>query len=108
EQEISEAALTPGNDRESAILATLDPGSYTAIVAGRNNVGGLGLTEIYDLQQSGERLMNISTRGLVGLDDGVMIGGVIITGADPATVLFRAIGPSLAGAGIQNPCGDPT
>ena len=77
-------------------------------MAGRNNAGGIGLTEIYDVQQSGGRLMNISTRGFVGLDDGVMIGGVIITGVDPATVLFRAIGPSLAGAGIQNPLLDPT
>jgi hypothetical protein len=108
EQEISETALAPGNDRESAILATLDPGSYTAVVSGRNNAGGIGLTEIYDVQQSGGRLMNISTRGFVDLDDGVMIGGVIITGADPATLLFRAIGPSLAGAGIQNPLLDPT
>lgn len=108
EREISETTLAPGNDRESAILATLDPGSYTAIAAGRNNTGGIGLTEIYDVKQSGGRLMNISTRGFVGLDDGVMIGGVIITGVDPATVLFRAIGPSLAGAGIQNPLLDPT
>ena len=108
EQEISETALAPGNDRESAILATLDPGSYTAVVSGRNNAGGIGLTEIYDVQRSGGRLMNISTRGFVGLDDGAMIGGVIMTGADPATLLFRAIGPSLAGAGIQNPLLDPT
>ena len=108
EQEISETALAPGNDRESAILATLDPGSYTAVVLGRNNAGGIGLTEIYDVQQSGGRLMNVSTRGFVGLDDGAMIGGVIMTGADPATLLFRAIGPSLAGAGIQNPLLDPT
>jgi K319L-like, PKD domain len=108
EQEISETGLAPGDDRESAILATLDSGSYTAIVAGRNNAGGIGLTEIYDLQQSGGRLMNISTRALVGLDDSVMIGGVIITGVDPATILFRAIGPSLTGAGIQNPLPDPT
>jgi hypothetical protein len=108
EQEISGTALAPGNVRESAILATLDPGSYTAIVADRNHVGGIGLTEIYDVQQSGGRLMNISTRGLVGLDDGVMIGGVIITGVDPATLLFRAIGPSLAGAGVQNPLLNPT
>jgi hypothetical protein len=108
QQEIGETTLAPGDDRESAILAVLDPGSYTAIVADRNNVGGIGLTEIYELQQSGPRLLNISTRGLVGLDDGVMIGGVIITGIDPATVLFRAIGPSLAGAGIQDPLLDPT
>ncbi len=106
--EISETALAPSEDRESAILATLDPGSYTAIVAGRNNTSGIGLTEIYDLQQSGGRLMNISTRALVGLDDGVMIGGVIIKGVDPATILVRATGPSLAGAGIQNPLLDPT
>ena len=108
QQEISETTLAPSADRESAILATLDPGSYTAIVAGRNNTGGIGLTEIYDVQQSGGRLMNISTRGLVGLDDGVMIGGVIITGIDPATILFRALGPSLADAGVQNPLLDPT
>ena len=108
EQEISETALAPNDDRESAILATLDPGSYTAIVAGRNDAVGIGLTEIYDVEQSGGRLLNISTRGLVGLDDGVMIGGVIITGVDPATILFRAIGPSLADAGIQNPLLDPT
>ncbi len=108
QQEISETALAPSADRESAILATLDPGSYTAVVAGRNNTSGIGLTEIYDVQQSGGRLMNISTRGLVGLDDGVMIGGVIITGVDPATILFRALGPSLAGAGIHNPLLDPT
>src|SRR4029077_1344456 len=108
EQAISETALAPGNVRESAILATLNPGSYTAIVADRNNAGGIGLTEIYDVQQSSGRLMNISTRGFVGLEDGVMIGGVIITGVDPATLLFRAIGPSLAGDGIQNPLLDPT
>jgi phytoene dehydrogenase-like protein len=37
-----------------------------------------------------------------------MIGGLIVTGTDPATILFRAIGPSLASAGIQNPLADPT
>ena len=66
EQEISETALAPGNDRESAILATLDPGSYTAIVAGRNNAGGIGLTEIYDVQQSGGRLM-MSINGMISI-----------------------------------------
>ena len=45
-------------------MTTLAPGSYTAIVVGKNNAGGVGLTEIYELQQTGARLMNISTRGL--------------------------------------------
>jgi hypothetical protein len=43
-----------------------------------------------------------------GTDDAVMIGAVIVTGIDPATILFRALGPSLASFGIQNPLPDPT
>ena len=108
EQAIRDTGLAPGNDRESAIRTTLDPGSYTAVVAGKNNTSGIGLTEIYEVQQSGSRLLNISTRGSVGTGDAVMIGGLIVTGTTPATILFRAIGPSLAGAGITNPLLDPT
>jgi hypothetical protein len=36
-----------------------------------------------------------------------MIGGTIITGPDAARVIFRALGPSLAAVGIQNPISDP-
>jgi hypothetical protein len=108
EQAISETGLAPRDGRESAIRITLDPGSYTAIVAGKGNTSGIGLTEIYEVQQSGSRLPNISTRGSVGTSDAVMIGGLIVTGTAPATILFRAIGPSLAGAGIANPLLDPT
>ena len=107
EQAISDTGLAPGDDRESAIRITLNPGSYTAIVAGKGSTRGIGLTEIYEVQQSGSRLLNISTRGSVGTDDAVMIGGLIVTGTTPATILFRAIGPSLAGAGIANPLLDP-
>ena len=70
EQAIRDTGLAPGNDRESAIRTTLDPGSYTAVVAGKNNTSGIGLTEIYEVQQSGSRLLNISTRGSVGTGDG--------------------------------------
>ena len=108
EEAISETGLAPGDERESAIRTTLDPGSYTAIVAGKGDTTGIGLTEIYEVQQSGSRLLNISTRGSVGTGDAVMIGGLIVTGTAPATILFRAIGPSLAGAGIANPLLDPT
>jgi hypothetical protein len=108
EQEIQNTGLAPSDDRESAILTSLAPGSYTAIVSGKNNTGGIGLIEVYEMAQAGSRLMNISTRGFVGTGDNVMIGGVILTGTDPATILFRAIGPSLASAGIQNPLTDPT
>ncbi|MBA3543792.1 MAG: hypothetical protein H0T83_05055 [Chthoniobacterales bacterium] len=108
EQAISDTGLAPPDDRESAIRATLDPGTYTAIVAGRDNTAGVGLVEIYEVQQSGSRLLNISTRGSVGTGDAVMIGGLIVTGTAPATILFRALGPSLAPAGIANPLLDPT
>jgi hypothetical protein len=106
--EIQNTGLAPSDDHESAILTSLAPGSYTAIVSGKNNTGGIGLIEVYEMGQAGSRLMNISTRGFVGTGNNVMIGGLILIGTDPATIVFRAIGPSLAGAGIQNPLVDPT
>ena len=107
-QEIRDAQLAPSNNLESAISRTLAPGSYTVVLRGKNNATGVGLVEVYDLQTSAaSKLGNISTRGLVGTGDNVMIGGTIVTGPDSARVLFRAIGPSLGNAGIQNPLGDP-
>ncbi len=108
QQAIAGTGLAPGDDHESAVLATLAAGSYTAIVAGKNNTGGVGLVEVYEIQQSDARLANISTRGFVGTGNDVMIGGLILTGTAPAKILFRAMGPSLAGAGIQQPLLDPT
>ena len=108
EQEIQNTGFAPSDDRESAILTSLVPGSYTAIVSGSNNTGGIGLIEVYEMAHAGARLMNISTRAFVGTGNNVMIGGLILTGTDPATILFRATGPSLTSAGIQNPLADPT
>ena len=108
EQAIQGTGLAPSSDQESAILASLEPGAYTAVVHGANNATGIGLAEIYDLQSdSASSLANISTRGFVGAGENVMIGGVILSGPDTAGVLFRAIGPSLAGQGIQNALADP-
>jgi hypothetical protein len=108
EQAIRDTMLAPSNDLESAIVASLQPGAYTAIVSGKNNTTGIGLVEIYDLQRApASKLANISTRGLVGSGENVMIGGLILLGLDPARILFRAIGPSLAGAGIESPLADP-
>ena len=99
-QEIIDSTIPPPNDLESAILATLDPGPYTAIMRGVNNTTGIGLVEAYDLDGgTASKLANISTRGLVQTGDDVMIGGFILLGADAQTVLVRAIGPSLPVAG---------
>jgi hypothetical protein len=109
EQEIIDTTILPTNDLESAIVATLDPGAYTAIVAGKNGATGIGLVEAYDLEQTAaSQLANISTRGFVGADDNVMIGGFIVGGASNATVVVRAIGPSLGALGVAGPLQDPT
>jgi hypothetical protein len=102
EAEIIASTVPPTNDLESAIVATLPANStgYTAIVRGVNNSTGIGLVEAYDLDRTvGSRLVNISTRGLVGAGENVMIGGFIVQATDPQKLIFRAIGPSLPLAG---------
>jgi hypothetical protein len=107
-QALIDAGLAPSHNLESAILATLNPGSYTAILHGKNNGTGIGLVEVYDLQSvATSKLANLSTRGQSGPGQSVMIGGTIVTGSDSARIVFRALGPSLAAAGIQNPMSDP-
>ncbi len=108
-QEIIDSGLAPSNNLESAILTSLNPGAYTAIVRGVNNGTGIALVEGYDLNPAaGSKLGNLSTRALVQTGNNVMIGGFIITGPGQKTVLVRAIGPSLAQHGITNPLQDPT
>jgi hypothetical protein len=104
--------LDPSNSRESAILATLNPGSYTVLVRsfdnGDGHLTGTALVELYDLHTTGGRAGNISTRGQVQSDSQVLIGGFIVGGAQSKTVVVRAIGPSLGAAGISQPLSDPT
>jgi ELWxxDGT repeat protein len=107
--EIQNSGLAPTQPAESAIVAALSPGVYTAIVRGKNNATGVGLVEGYDVSSTSDsKLANISTRGFVQTGDNVMIGGLIVQGIDPARVIVRAIGPSLSQAGITNPLLDPT
>ena len=111
EAEIAATTIPPEDDREPAIIATLNPDSYTAVVSGKDGATGVGLLEIYDLNASVDsRLANISTRGSVQTQDNVMIGGFILGGTNlqPARVVVRALGPSLAQAGISNPLGNPS
>ncbi len=107
ETEIVATTVPPTNELESAIVATLDPGAYTAIVSGRNGGTGIALVEAYDLDQTVDsQLANISTRGLVESGDNVMIGGFIV-GGDAGSVALRAIGPSLIQAGVTDALADP-
>ncbi len=93
---ISDSGFAPRNSKESAIIRALAPGLYTAIAKSANTSSGIGLVEIYDLNQTAEsKLSNISTRGLVGIGDNVMIGGLIVLGDESTQTLIRALGPSL-------------
>ena len=85
--------IPPTSDLESAILVSLDPGAYTAIVQGKNNTTGVGLVEIYDLGPATSQLANISTRAFVSTVDNVVIGGFILGGGDQAHIFIHAGGP---------------
>lgn len=111
EAEITATGIAPKNDLESAIVRTLAPGSYTAILRGKNDGTGIGLVEAYDLDQAANStLANISTRGFVETNDNVLIGGFIVGGGSGgfARVVVRAIGPSLGTSGVQGALQDPT
>lgn len=104
-QAIIDSTIPPSDDKESAIIMSLLPANYTAVLRGVNDTTGVGLVEVYDLDDAVDsKLANISTRGLVLSDDDVLIGGIIILGVNPTTTLVRAIGPSLPVAGaLQDP-----
>jgi hypothetical protein len=95
-QAIINIGMAPPNSLESAILISLNPGSYTAIVRGVNNTTGNALFEAYGLDDSaGSKFSNISTRGFVQTGNNVMIAGVIVHGPGSKNVLIRALGPTL-------------
>jgi T5SS/PEP-CTERM-associated repeat protein len=107
-QAIIDSMLAPSDDREAAILATLAPGSYTAILRGAGNGTGLGIVEVYNLGPDlSSSLANISTRGLVNTGDQVLIGGFIVDDQN-SSVLLRGLGPSLTSAGVSDALANPT
>jgi hypothetical protein len=99
--------LQPPNDLESAILTTLNPSAYTAIVRGFHNSTGTALVEVYDMSVGSTELSNISTRGFVQTGNNVMIAGVIVQFHNKQAIV-RALGPTLTGFGVPNALGDPT
>ena len=93
---------------EAALLVTLDPGAYTAIVSGAAGSVGAALVEVFELDHPEAPLLGISTRGQVLTGNEVMIAGLIIVGDSPQSVVVRARGPSLTAAGITNALDNPT
>jgi hypothetical protein len=108
--QIEGTIFQPTDDRESVIVATLQPGAYTVVLTGSRQTRGIGLVEIYDNGQGTDSaLANISTRGFVQTGNNVLIGGFML-GGDPhnARIAVRGLGPSLAQFGLNNLLADPT
>lgn len=102
--------LAPSSNLESAIVASLDPGTYTVILSGKNSGTGVGLVEVYDLDTSpGSDLANLSSRGEVETSEDVLIGGFILgpSTASSSAVVVRALGPSLGSMGVTGALSDP-
>ncbi|HKP03664.1 MAG TPA: kelch repeat-containing protein [Chthoniobacterales bacterium] len=107
-QAIIDSGLAPSHNFESVIFTSLNPGSYTAVIQGVNNMTGTAVIEAYDLDETASsKFGNISTRSFVKTGDNVMIGGVIARGSAPQDVLVRGIGPSLTQFGVPNALSDP-
>jgi len=101
----------PNNSKDSVLLLSLDPGAYTFNVSSASGVGGVGLVEAYDLDlptDRGARAINISTRGVVGTDERILIAGFVIQGPSSRTLLIRGVGPTLGSSfGVPGALDDP-
>jgi arylsulfate sulfotransferase len=107
---MAQNGLAPSNPSESAaLLQNLAPGAYTVVVTGKNLLAGISLAEVYAIPQPrvNSILTNVSSRSNVGTGDNVLISGFIIGDLDRATVVVRALGPSLGAFGVSNPLSDP-
>ena len=103
-------ALLP-TSKDAAMVATLAPGSYTVHVFDPTATGGVVLAEIYDASSNpltdSQRLVNLSTRGMVSQGQGALIGGFVIGGATNKSVLIRGVGPGLAAFNVTDSIPDP-
>jgi hypothetical protein len=106
--QLQAAGLAPSSPQEAAIVTTLPQGAYTAIVNDATGASGVALVEVYEMSADDVRLINLSTRGNVAPGDDVMIGGFVIGGNGPRTVVVQGVGPSLSAYGIANALANPT
>jgi hypothetical protein len=107
-QQVGAFALLPGSD-DTALFETVPPGPYTAEVVSRTGQSGVALAEVFDADSGApaNRLVNLSARAGVGPGLGVLIGGFVIEGTTPLTVIIRADGPALSSFGVEGALASP-
>ncbi len=98
--------LTP-NSLDSALQRTLEPGRYTAQLTDATGGTGIGLVEVYENDLTSSRIVNLSTRVLVGAGASLAIPGIVVRGPVAQRLLIRAVGPSLSSFGVRSGLGDP-
>jgi hypothetical protein len=109
--QIQALGLAPSDDREAVIVTTLPPGSYTALLTGKDGTTGVGLVEVYDVNPgSDSQMSNLSTRGFVQGGNNVLIAGFILGGSNTGNdrIAVRGLGPSLSQFGLSPVLADPT
>ena len=95
---------------DAAILTTLAPGAYTAVVSSTTNTAGVALVEVYDLSGAapGQKLLNIATRAASGAAEATLIAGFVVPPGAAKRVLIRGVGPGLSAFGVSGVLAQPT
>ena len=104
--ELQASGLAPSHYLEAAVLLTLTPGSYTAVIDGWGT--GIASVEMYDIDASTtttSKLVHISSRASVDPSNPPIAGLILDSGMKKIILLGK--GPSLGNFGIQNPISDP-
>lgn len=95
--------------RDAALTQLFGANPYTALLKAAAGGAGVCLLELYDADPgpASGRLVNLSARGLAGVGDNALIAGLVISGTQPRRLLVRAVGPALAGFGVEGALPDP-
>lgn len=112
--EIAATAATVGafsfaeDSADSALLASVTAGIYTAHLASADRSSGSGLVEVYDAGgDTSARLINLSARAELAPGGEALIPGFVVAGDGARTYLIRAVGPGLRNFGVVDALENP-
>lgn len=104
-EKVGAFSLAAGS-HDAGVRIGLAPGSYTARLSGVGGTTGVGLIELYEIDNISDRLSNVSSRVFVDSNANA-IAGFAIRGPVGKRVLLRAVGPALAGFGVAGALANP-